>query len=50
MTFAEYFIVLQRRWRVWLAALLLGLLCGVGVTATAETLYTATATSFVTVV
>lgn len=49
MTFAEYFIVLQRRWRVWLAALLLGLLCGIGVTASAETLYTATATSFVTV-
>jgi succinoglycan biosynthesis transport protein ExoP len=49
MTFAEYFVVLQRRWRVWAAGLLLGLLCGVGASATAQTLYTATATSFVTV-
>jgi capsular exopolysaccharide synthesis family protein len=49
MTFAEYFVVLQRRWRVWAAGLILGLLCGVGATATAQTLYTATATSFVTV-
>jgi succinoglycan biosynthesis transport protein ExoP len=49
MTFAEYFVVLQRRWRVWLAGLLLGLLCGFGASATAETLYTATSTSFVTV-
>jgi len=49
MTFAEYFVVLQRRWRVWAAGLLLGLLCGVGATVTAQTLYTATATSFVTV-
>ncbi|MDP3894953.1 polysaccharide biosynthesis tyrosine autokinase [Nocardioides sp.] len=49
MTFAEYFVVLQRRWRVWISGLVLGLLCGVGAIATAETLYTATATSFVTV-
>ena len=49
MTFAEYFVVIQRRWRVWAAGLLLGLLCGAGATATAQTLYTATATSFVTV-
>lgn len=49
MTFAEYFVILQRRWRVWAAGLLLGLLCGVGASATAQTLYTATATSFVTV-
>lgn len=49
MTFAEYFVVVQRRWRVWAAGLLLGLLCGVGANATAQTLYTATATSFVTV-
>jgi succinoglycan biosynthesis transport protein ExoP len=49
MTFAEYFVVLQRRWRVWVAGLILGLLCGVGATLTAQTLYTATATSFVTV-
>ena len=49
MTFAEYFVVLQRRWRVWAAGLLLGLLCAVGASATAQTLYTATSTSFVTV-
>jgi succinoglycan biosynthesis transport protein ExoP len=49
MTFAEYFVVLQRRWRVWAAGLLLGLLCALGASATAQTLYTATATSFVTV-
>ena len=49
MTFAEYFVVVQRRWRVWAAGLLLGLLCAVGASATAQTLYTATSTSFVTV-
>lgn len=49
MTFAEYFIVLQRRWRVWLAGLVLGLLAGMAASATAETLYTATSTSFITV-
>jgi succinoglycan biosynthesis transport protein ExoP len=49
MTFAEYFVIVQRRWRVWAAGLLLGLLGGVGASATAQTLYTATATSFVTV-
>ncbi len=49
MTFAEYFVVLQRRWRVWASGLLLGLLCGVGACLTAQTLYTATSTSFVTV-
>jgi succinoglycan biosynthesis transport protein ExoP len=49
VTFAEYFTILQRRWRVWVAGLVLGLLGGAGVIATAEILYTATATSFVTV-
>ena len=49
MTFAEYFLVVRRRWRVWVAALLLGVACAFGVTASAQTLYTATATSFVTV-
>jgi polysaccharide biosynthesis transport protein len=49
MTFAEYFVLLQRRWRVWAAGLLLGLMCGVAASATAQVLYTATATSFVTV-
>src|ERR1044072_67430 len=28
MTFAEYFVILQRQWRVWAAGLILGLLCG----------------------
>lgn len=49
MTFAEYFQVLQRRWRVWVSGLVLGLLGAVGAIVTAETVYTATATSFVTV-
>jgi succinoglycan biosynthesis transport protein ExoP len=49
VTFAEYFVLLQRRWRVWTAGLVLGLLAGFGVSVTAETAYTATATSFVTV-
>jgi succinoglycan biosynthesis transport protein ExoP len=49
MTFAEYFVVLQRRWRVWATGLLLGLLCALGASLTAQTLYTATAKSFVTV-
>jgi succinoglycan biosynthesis transport protein ExoP len=49
MTFAEYFVVLQRRWRVWVSGLVLGLLCGVAGSLMAQTVYTATATSFVTV-
>ncbi|MDQ4054471.1 MAG: polysaccharide biosynthesis tyrosine autokinase [Actinomycetota bacterium] len=49
MTFAEYFVLLQRRWRIWTAGLMLGLLAAFGVSATMETEYTATATSFVTV-
>jgi capsular exopolysaccharide synthesis family protein len=49
VTFAEYFVVLQRRWRVWLSGLVLGLLAAGVVSALAPTRYTATAMSFVTV-
>ncbi|GAA4378217.1 polysaccharide biosynthesis tyrosine autokinase [Nocardioides caricicola] len=49
MTFAEYFVLLQRRWRIWVAGLLLGLLAAGVVSALAPTRYTATAQSFVTV-
>lgn len=49
MTFAEYFLLLQRRWRVWVAGLILGLMAGAVVSTLAQTEYTATATSFVTV-
>lgn len=49
MTFAEYFALLQRRWRTWVAGLVLGLLAAGVVSALAPTRYTATALSFVTV-
>lgn len=49
MTFGEYVVVLHRRWRVWSAALFLGLVCGMAASALTETTYTATATSFVSV-
>ncbi len=49
MTFAEYFLVLQRRWRVWLGGLVLGVLVAAVVSAFSPVQYTATATSFVTV-
>lgn len=49
MTFAEYFTVLQRRWRMWSAGLVLGLLAAVGANAATQVSYTATATSFVSV-
>lgn len=49
MTFAEYFVLLQRRWRVWLTGLLLGLVAAGVVSAIAPTRYTATSLSFVTV-
>lgn len=49
MTFAEYFVLLQRRWRVWVAGLLLGLVAAGVVSALAPTRYTATAQSFVAV-
>ena len=49
MTFAEYFTILQRRWRVWFSGLVLGLLAGAAVCAFSPIQYTAVATSFVTV-
>ncbi len=49
MTFAEYVLVLQRRWRVWGAGLAAGLLAAVLVILLSPTRYTATAMSFVTV-
>lgn len=49
MTFAEYLLVLQRRWRVWGAGLAAGLLTAVVVVMLSPTRYTATAMSFVTV-
>mgnify|MGYP006199584643 CR=1 FL=1 len=49
MTFAEYFSVLQRRWRIWIAMLVLGLLGGAGASAATQVSYTATATTFVSV-
>lgn len=49
MTFAEYFVLLQRRWRVWLSGLLLGLVAAGVLSALQPTRYTATAMSFVTV-
>lgn len=49
MTFAEYFMILQRRWRVWFSGLVLGLLAGAAVCVFSPIQYTAVATSFVTV-
>ncbi|WP_296604751.1 polysaccharide biosynthesis tyrosine autokinase [Nocardioides sp.] len=49
MTFAEYLLVLQRRWRVWGAGLAAGLLAALVVIVVSPTRYTATALSFVTV-
>ena len=49
MTIAEYFVVLQRRWRVWGTGLLLGWLMAMVVIAVTPVAYTAVATSFVTV-
>lgn len=47
MTFAEYLVVLQRRWRVWVAMLVLGLAVAATASALAPVKYTASATSFV---
>ena len=47
MTFAEYFVLLQRRWRVWVTGLVLGLVAAGVVSALAPTRYTATSLSFV---
>jgi len=49
VTFAEYLLVLQRRWRVWGAGLAAGLLAALVVIVISPTRYTATALSFVTV-
>ena len=49
MTFAEYVLVLQRRWRVWGAGLAVGLLAAIVVIVVSPTRYTATALSFVSV-
>ena len=49
MTFAEYFLILQRRWRVWFTGLLLGLVAAAAACALSPVRYTAVATSFVTV-
>lgn len=49
MTFSDYFVALQRRWRIWVAMLGLGLLVAAIVNAYAPVKYTATATLFVTV-
>jgi capsular exopolysaccharide synthesis family protein len=49
VTIAEYFVVLQRRWRVWGTGLLLGWLMAMVVIAVTPVAYTAVATSFVTV-
>ncbi len=48
MTFSEYFTILHRRWRVWGAGLVLGVLAATAYNAVAPVAYTATATSFVT--
>lgn len=49
MTFAEYFRILQRRWRVWASMLLVGLMLAAAASLVASVRYTATAHSFVTV-
>lgn len=49
MTFADYLLILQRRWRVWVAAVVLGLGAAILYNAVAPVKYTAVAGSFVTV-
>lgn len=49
MTFTDYFKLLRSRWRVWGAALLLGLVAAGAANNLAPVRYTATASSFVTV-
>lgn len=49
VTFGDYFVILQRRWRVWGSGVVLGMLAAVTFSALAPVMYTATATSFVTV-
>ncbi len=49
MSFGEYLLVLRRRWRVWVAFLIFGIVAASLVNLVAPNRYTATATSFVTV-
>jgi len=49
VTFADYLLILQRRWRVWATALVLGLGAAIFYNALAPVEYTAVAGSFVTV-
>ncbi|KAA1422784.1 polysaccharide biosynthesis tyrosine autokinase [Mumia zhuanghuii] len=49
MTFSEYAAILQRRWRVWVSFLVVGILAAVAYNATATVRYTSTATAFVNV-
>jgi len=49
MSFVEYFVVLQRRWRIWVSMILMGVLVALSFNIFAEKKYTAVATSFVTV-
>ncbi|GAA4422102.1 hypothetical protein GCM10023169_16020 [Georgenia halophila] len=49
MTFLEYLVLLQRRWRIWVSAVLIGVLVALTLNLLAEKQYTAMATSFVTV-
>lgn len=49
VTFTEYVVVLQRRWRVWGTCLASGLLVAAVLSMTAQVQYTARSTSFVTV-
>ena len=49
MSFAEYVVLLQRRWRIWTATSLAGVLIALGFNAYSPPEYTAVATSFVTV-
>jgi capsular exopolysaccharide synthesis family protein len=49
VTLAEYLLVLQRRWRTWVAGLALGIVVAGVVTTLAPVRYTAVAMSFVTV-
>jgi len=49
VTFADYLLILQRRWRVWVSAVVLGLGAAISYNSLAPVEYTAVATSFVTV-
>ncbi|WP_193313012.1 polysaccharide biosynthesis tyrosine autokinase [Georgenia subflava] len=49
MSFLEYVVLLQKRWRIWLSAILIGLLAALALSVVSEKQYTAVSTSFVTV-